>query len=109
MTIQNREAARRLSDLMACAENALEGTYEQAKAAKEATSEVMDSIWAIFKAHGFKAHGNDRAYELEAHIYDFLRESNPEAYGLITGEGFGSRVISNTIRDRDCLQQLLSQ
>lgn len=111
MTIHNRELNNRLSNLQACAEHAPEGTYERAKAAAEVINDCAESVFAIFKAAGFKLAGNDRFRDIEAALYGLMRESNPTEYQLDTGEGFGyamgtearSRVIRQTERDRDAL------
>jgi hypothetical protein len=109
MTIRNTELNRRLGYLQNCAEKAPEGTYEEAKRAAAAVDQAIESVRTIFRDHGFAANGTDPCRDLEASIYGFLLVSNPNAYGLLTGEGFGEhvdgpageRVLANAIRDRD--------
>src|SRR5262245_54532737 len=112
MTILNRELNRRLSNLERCADLAPEGTFARAKDAAEAIDEASNAIMAALRERGFHALNDDRLRDLEAAIYGYLLEGNPEEYGLLTGEGFGEhvdgpageRVMANTIRDRDFLR-----
>lgn len=114
MTIRNRELNERLSNLQACAEHAPKGTYDRAKSAAEVINECSESIFAIFKAAGFKLKGMDGFRDLEAQLYGLMLESNPEEYQLITAEGFGAamdtpakdRVIFQAGRDRDALNAI---
>lgn len=116
MTIRNVELNRRLSNLQACAEHAPPGTYDRAKEAAAVINECAESIFAIFKAAGFKLRGMDGFRDLEAQFYGLMRESNPDEFDLDTGEGFGfamgteakERVIAQTIRDRDALARVRS-
>ena len=108
---------RQLSNLEDCARNAPEGTYDEAKAAAEAISEIADSIMHKLSEAGFKVAGDDRMREIEAVIYGYLRDCNPEAYGLVTGEGFGEHVtgprgaelIARAAANRDFLRNALSK
>lgn len=114
MAIVDRQMNRRLGYLERCAERAPEGTYQEASNATMALGAVMDDIRETFKEFGFSALGDDRARNLEVAIYAFLLESNPSAYGLLTGEGFGEhvdgpageRVMAQAIRDRDAVGRL---
>jgi hypothetical protein len=111
MTIRNRELSNRLSNLEACAERAPEGTYEPAKAAAETIGAIATAILHEFRDQGFKAFDDDRLRDIEAALYGYLLECNPDESELITAEGFGeeisgparARVIRQTIRDRDAL------
>ena len=121
MTIPNsiptRESNQRLGYLQRCAEVAPAGTYAEARRGAEAVDQAIEAVREAFKSNGFKANGTDTCRALEAAIYWFLTESNPEAYGLMTGEGFGehvdgpagARVMANTIRDRDSIARLMGQ
>jgi hypothetical protein len=117
MTIYHPKANERLSNIERCAELAPAGTYERAKAAKAVIDEVADSIFTICKAHGFKLRGMDGYRDIEAQLYVLLADSNPDEYGLITGEGFGAamdgpareRVLAQTVRDRDALTRILGE
>jgi hypothetical protein len=92
MTIQNRQLNDRLSRLQRCAELAPEGTYTEAKSAAQAVDEAIEAVRSIMREHGFKVNGTDPCRDLEAAVYGYLLISNPDAYGLITGEGFGEHV-----------------
>lgn len=112
-----RELNSRLSNLRDCADTAPEGTYERAKQAAACLNECADSIFAIFKQHGFKLRDTNAFRDVEASLYGLMLDSNPEEYQLITAEGFGSamsgpardRVLRQTERDRDALNRLLAQ
>ena len=114
MTIRNRELNNRLSNLEACAEHAPEGTYERAKAAAETIGAIATAILHEFRGQGFKAFGDDRLRDIEAALYGYLLECNPDESELITAEGFGetmngparAHVIRQTIRDRDAFAAL---
>jgi len=105
----------RLTFLERCAEMAPEGTYQRAKDAADAINDASQGILDALRTHGFKALNDDRLRNLEAAIYGYLLEGNPDECGLITGEGFGERVdgpagprvMANTVRDRNALSQLL--
>jgi len=101
----------RLTFIERCAEVAPARTYQRAKDAAGAINDASQGILDALRAHGFKALNDDRLRNLEAAIYGYLLEGNPDEYGLMTGEGFGEhvdgpaggRVMSDTIRDRDTL------
>jgi len=117
MTIAShlRHFNRRLEFIERCAEKAPEGTYQRAKDAAAAVADASHSIMDALRSRGFTALNDDRLRNLEAAIYGYLLEGNPDECGLITGEGFGehvdgpagARVLANTIRDRDALARLL--
>ena len=106
----------RLTFLERCAQKAPEGTYQRAKEAAEAVSEASQGIMDALRARGFKALNDDRLRNLEAAIYGYLLEGNPNECGLVTGEGFGehvdgpagARVLASTSCDRDALSQILA-
>jgi hypothetical protein len=115
MTIRNipvREFNDRLTKLERCSECAPTGTFDRAKDAGIAVSEASEVVREVLRIHKFRAVGNDRLRILEATIYWYLTESNPDELDLITGEGFGdamdgpaaTRVLAQTIRDRDFLR-----
>lgn len=117
MTIRNQELNRRLSNLESCAENAPEGAYEQAKAVAKIVGNAAKGLLSALRAAGLKAKNSDSLRDIEAAIYGYILDSNPEAYGLITGEGFGEhiegpardRVIAQASRDRDFLRAKLAE
>lgn len=116
MTIQShlRELNGRLTRLERCAEAAPAGTYEHAKDAAAAVNEASQGIIAAFRAKGFKFLNDDRLRNLEAAIYGYLLESNPDDYALMTAEGFGEhvdgpagkRIVAQAIQNRDTLKNL---
>lgn len=116
MTIAShvRHLNERLSNLETCADRAPEDTYDRSKMAVEAVHEAADAILAAFRLNGFKALNDDRLRNIEAALYGYLLESNPEEVELIAGEGFGEhvsgpagrRVMQQAIADRDFLQSL---
>jgi hypothetical protein len=94
MTIYNRELNERLTNLEQCAELAPDGTYDEAKRAVGAVNEAIEAVRAAIREAGFKINGSDPCRDLEAAIYGYLLVSNPDAYGLMTGEGFGKSMDS---------------
>lgn len=117
MTITNipaRELNRRLTLIERCAEEAPEGTYEVAKRAAAAIADCANAVRYALRANGFKMLNDDRLRTVEAAIYGYLLESNPDETGLIMGEGFGEhvdgpageRVKAQAIRERDALKSL---
>jgi hypothetical protein len=116
MTIAShvRELNHRLTRRKRYAEFAPEGTYAVAKSAADAIDAASQGIREALREHGFKALNDDHLRSLEAAIYGYLLEGNPDATGLMTGEGFGehidgpggARVMANTVRDRDTLRDL---
>lgn len=103
-----REWNRRLGLIERAAEMAPDRTYEEAKAAHVAVETAMDAIEEAFRENGFKHAGDDRARNMAACLYRYLIESNPEAYGLMTAEGFGEhidgpageRIMAQTVANR---------
>lgn len=114
MTIANRDANQRLSNLEQCAQEAPEGTYQLAKDVVALIEEASRDLMKNLKALGLKAPGDDRLRNLEVATFGYIADCNPEAYSLITGEAFGEhiqgpareRVMAGCIRDRDFLRGL---
>lgn len=108
MTILNREMNEALGNLEECAREAPAGCYEEAKAVVELIDEAARELMSSIRALGLKAPGDDSMRNVEVALYAYIRNANPEAYGLMTGEGFGEhmqgpareRVMANCIRDR---------
>lgn len=111
-----RQFNDRLTLIERCAEKAPEGTYQRAKDAANAINDASQGILDALRAHGFKVRNDDRLRNLEAAIYGYLLEANPDESGLMTGEGFGQhidgpagdRILANTIRERDVLAKIRS-
>jgi hypothetical protein len=91
-----------------------EGTYEDAKAVRQIISDAMDDLQAGLKAAGLKVNQSAAAHTCEAVMYQYVKQSNPDAYFLITAEGFGEacygpareRVIEGAASDRDFLRSM---
>lgn len=112
--MQRNELHADLGYFKACAEEAPEGCYEQAKAVKELIGDTCDSLMRELRGLGLKANAGDRAFDLEAAIYDYIRRSNPEETVFPTAEGFGrglegparERVMAQAASARDFLSGL---
>jgi hypothetical protein len=100
------------SAFKACAEEAPEGCYEDAKALHAVIGGAVDTLMRDIRTLGLKASGTDPAFDLEVAIYDYVRRSNPDATLFPVSEGFGSalngpareRVLASAARDRDFLR-----
>lgn len=116
MTIAShvRELNDRLANLERCAEMAPEGTYEQAKVVSGIIADAANALIHSLRAENLKAPGDDRLRNIEAAIYGYILDSNPNAYELISAEGFGrhvdgpsgKRIIADAIRNRDSLRSV---
>jgi hypothetical protein len=97
-----------------CAEEAPEGTYEDSKKLAEFVGEMSNTLLRGLRDLGLKVCNDDRLREVEAVIYGYIKEANPEAYFLIVAEGFGehidgaaaARIKQQAARDRDALRSL---
>lgn len=100
MTIRHHINARalrdQLSNLDACAEEAPEGTYTDVKAVSQLVKDTVDNLMAGMASLGMKANNADPIEEVAAVIYGYIRDSNPEAYGLAAGEGFGNTMLTGS-------------
>lgn len=103
MTIRTSINASALNEaydhFLRCAEDSPEGTYEEAKAITSLIGEVADKLLKDIKALGLKADNCDRIREVEAVIYGYLKDCNPEATVFAVSEGFGS-AMNGPARDR---------
>lgn len=69
-----------------------DGQFAAARGVCTMVNYLMDSIIDEISTVGFKALGNDRAYELESALYRYIKESNPGIRNELTIiEGRGSR------------------
>lgn len=110
-----RKVNDRFSHLERCAQMAPEGTYQQAKDVSEMIGSLSNKLLRTLRAMGMKALNDDRLRNVEAAVYAYVLESNPDASGLLVGEGFGEhvdgpagdRIIAVTVRDRDFLKTAL--
>lgn len=120
MTIRShidiRQANERLTNLERCAEIAPARMYEQAKDIAGIVGGVSNFLLSAVREAGLIAPNSDALREVEAVIYNYIREGNPTAYELISAEGFGEhvagpageRVLAGAIRDRDSLEAIRS-
>lgn len=90
-----------------CADAAPAGTYEHAKELAALLGETCDTFMRELRAIGLKANNCDRIHELEAELYAYVKDSNPDAPIFPTAEGFGAsmdgperdRVLAQTARN----------
>lgn len=108
----DRQMETALHNFKRCAEDAPEGTYEEAKRLNNLLGETVDQFMRDLRALGLKADTCDLAFEVEATLYNYVKRSNPDGTMFPVSEGFGSsmggpareRVIAQAARDRDCLR-----
>lgn len=97
-----------------CVSDAPEGTYDHAKQLAAILGDAMDGLMRDLRAAGFRVDGCDKAFRLEAAMYDYVKSSNPDATVFPVSEGFGGsmslslpvreRVIAQAERSRDFLR-----
>lgn len=108
------ELKKTLEHFKRCADEAPQGTYEDAKRLNEVIGNTCDNLIKEIRALGLKADTCDLIFAVEATIYDYVKRSNPAAPLFPVAEGFGSamdgpardRVIAQAERDRDILAAL---
>jgi len=108
----SREMQSALSNFKRCVEEAPEGTYEEAKRLNAVIGGAVDQLMRDLRALGLKADTCDRAFELEAAMYAYAKQSNPDATVFPVSEGFGSsmdgpareRVLAQAALNRDFLR-----
>lgn len=96
-----------------CVDNAPKGAYSDAKALRETIGDTADTLINDVRALGLKANNMDLIYAVEVAIYNYVKQSNPDATLFAVAEGFGSsmndpareRVLAQTDRDMACLRQ----
>lgn len=101
------ESQARYDDFRQCVEDAPEGTHLEAKELHGVIGEAMDQLMNGVRARGLQADNCDLAHVLETAMYDYIKQSNPDASVFPLAEGFGScmngpardRVIQQTMRD----------
>ncbi len=115
MTIRRNVNIDALNDrynyLERCAEKAPDGTYALSKATVETIGEIADDIMRRVRALGLRANNCDGIREVEAVIYGYVADANPDSE-LRVGEGFGEhvdgpageRVLAQAVRDRDFIR-----
>lgn len=108
----SREIQNALTNFKRCAEDAPEGIYEEAKRLNEVIGGAVDQLMRDLREMGLKADSCDRAFELEAAMYAYVKQSNPDATVFLISEGFGSslggpereRVLAQAASNRDFLR-----
>lgn len=103
-----------LTNFKRCAEEAPEGTYDEAKSLNDAIGNAVDQLIRDIRALGLKADTCDRAFALEAAIYTYVKQSNPDCSLFAMAEGFGAsmdgppreRVIAQARQDRCFLRSI---
>ncbi len=96
-----------------CASEAPKETYEQAKTVAQVVWRCANSLIEELSEIGMRADNCDGIREVEAVIYGYIKNANPDAAVFPMAEGFGEamdgeareRVLAQTVRDRDFLQQ----
>lgn len=92
MTIRNRELANDYSDFRYACDMAPAGSKDRLIT----LSDMMDGMEAAAKEVGLKVSNSDRAFEIEAMMFDMLRAENPDSE-IESAIGLGA-----TLRDADC-------
>ncbi|MBO9878478.1 hypothetical protein [Xanthomonas sp. D-99] len=117
MTIRSRIDARALNAALEsferCADEAPRGTYEHAKQLATLIGETAQSLISGLREIGLDANNCDGIREVEAVIYGYIKDSNPDATVFPTAEGFGAalegpardRVLVQAVQNRDFLQR----
>jgi hypothetical protein len=97
-----------------CANEAPNGVHDQAKAIREVIGKTVDSFMASLRELGLQVDTCDRARAVEAMLYAYAKESNPDYPEFYTAEGFGEamngeareRVLAQSVQNRDFLQSM---
>lgn len=91
-SIDARALNRQLENLEACAENAPEGAYQQAKDLSTFFGDTFRHLQSELAAQGLMLDNADGYREFEAVLYGLIKASNPEATMFAVSEGFGSAM-----------------
>lgn len=110
----NKPHEQDLRNFKNCVQDAPEGTYEETKALDAVIVEIHDFLAEKLRDIGYKTDNCDKAFELEARIYQYVKACNPDRDVFPVSEGFGSamdgpareRVISQASRDINALYSL---
>ncbi|USN14078.1 hypothetical protein KABACHOK_02420 [Brevundimonas phage vB_BpoS-Kabachok] len=90
--INARDLNSQLENLEACAENAPEGAYEDAKALSAFFGETFQHLRGELLALGLMLDNSDGYREFEAVLYGLIKDSNPDCTTFAVSEGFGSAM-----------------
>lgn len=82
----------KLSNLERCAEEAPEGMYSRAREAADAVNEASNALRKALTDRGFVALNDDRLRAVEAVIYGYMLQGNPDETELLVAEGFGEAM-----------------
>ena len=104
--------SKQLDQFKRCADEAPQGMYAEARALNAVIGDACDGLMRELRALGLKADNCDLIRHVEATIYDYVKQSNPESTFFPVAEGFGaamdgpaaSRVWAQSQRDRDFLR-----
>ncbi|UTC28913.1 hypothetical protein MARCHEWKA_04010 [Brevundimonas phage vB_BpoS-Marchewka] len=88
-----------LSNLEACAQDAPEGAYEDAKALNAFFAATFVHLRGELVALGLALDNSDGYREFEAVLYGLIKDSNPDCTTFAVSEGFGS-AMDGPARDR---------
>lgn len=117
MTIRTHIDAQALNRawtaLQRCASDAPAGTYEQASAIAGVVEGCANTLIRELRSIGMNVNVCDGIREVEAVIYGYIKNANPDAEVFPMAEGFGNamvgeageRVLAQAVRDRDFLRQ----
>jgi len=119
MTIKNRKLWEQRTHVKDCVTYAPTGTYEFAREIDNAVDAGIEAVRDTLKFNGLDSLGDDRCADLEAHIYGFLKESNPERWSeFVRAEAFGKhcedpatrdRIVENARRSKESLDEALAR
>lgn len=109
-----RDDLNALANFKACAEAAPARCHLQAKAVEALIGATCETFMRDLRDMGLRANPNDLAFELEAALYRFAKQSNPMDSTFASAEGFGAamagpareRVLESAVADRDFLEKL---
>jgi len=101
-------------DFCQCVDNAPVGTYLDAKELRTTIGDTADALMNDVRGLGLKANNCELIYAVEAAIYDYVKQSNPDSNLFALAEGFGAsmdgpareRVLAQTDRDMTRLREL---
>lgn len=69
-----------------------ESSFERSRQLADLISEQMRQLMNGLRGLSFAASPNDPAFELEAAMYAFVKQSNPDCSELVSAEGLGTHL-----------------
>lgn len=91
--------AKALENFKRCAEEAPDGSYEEAKAVNDLIAETCDTFMREVRALGLKASACDAAFNLEAGLLRYVKASNTDSSVILAAEAFGG-LLQGELRPR---------